>query len=917
MLLKRLYFLLGSFLLLNLIHGQVWNWIKNGPGQNFASIKGTAISLDRFMNHIIITGTDSSSYGMGGAPVSFYVAKYDQLGNLLWQREFKGTKHAYDIETDSNGNIYFLSEKFSSIDNQNVGITTAFCLVKLDPNGKLLWTSPISAVNRNKIFEFSTHKPIIEIDKSDNLFFAASIYTESFRFLDSLYSYQAVSSGDVFLARFDTDGKVKWSKRLIVGSGFNNYTGGVFDIDINNTGRLALAGFFEAGINIDGQSLSGISGTSNPLGRTPFLAVWDVATGIKHFAKSYKSNYTNNYITGIIIKDNGSVVSCARVRGGIFMLQDGTTLWGGTDIFFTSSTGNDNPSFKQLYSINNYHSLDFDNDATGNIYTSCAVMWANNGNTSDSFNIRIQKYDSSGNFLYHNTIDVLNKFGTPHAYFKIREGVVGVTGSVIPRFGNIKIGNNLIAGGADSVYTFVGSIIEENNLITGRLFYDLNGNGIKDLTETGLNNRRIASSPGSFEAYTYTNGDYKLYTDTGSFAVGIANIPRYHTLVPQFHNVTFGQYGLRKDSIDFALQPIPGIKDLRVDLFPLSIPRPGFPLDYFLVYSNIGTTAMSGTYSIQLTSDVEIKSFETPPVFNSGDSLAWSFADLKPGETRRNIIFCRLKPTVALGSIIANSAWIYPIINDTIPSDNLDTIKITVRGAYDPNDKIVGPSPSIIVDSAKAGKQYLEYMIRFQNTGTDTAFNVRVVDTLSSLLDINTFETVSSSHKFIINSKTKGVLEFYFPNILLPDSNVNEPASHGFIKFRIKPLTTISLSDTIKNDASIYFDYNLPVITNETIVSFRNNVITSTGNLPDLSKHLKVYPNPVRSVLYYQFRKNTFDNLIFRIYDMKGRLHILKSIPSNGSTIDGQLSIDFLAKGLYFLEIRGKKYVARRKFLKL
>jgi uncharacterized repeat protein (TIGR01451 family) len=914
MFLKRLFLLLSSLFFLNFVQGQVWKWIKNGPGQNFANIKGAAISLDRFMNHIIITGTDSSSYGMGGPPVSFYVSKYDQLGNLLWQREFKGTKHAYDIESDSNGNIYFLSEKFSSIDNQNVSIATPFCLVKLDPNGKLTWISTISAVNRDKIFEFSDHKPIIEIDKNDNLFFGASIYTGSFRFLDSLYSFPAGSSGDIFIARFDTDGKVKWSKRLIVGGDFN-YTGGVFDLDINNTGKIAVAGFFEASLNIEGQVLKGVSGTSNPLGRTPFLTVLNTATGNMYFAKIYKCTYTNNYITGIIMKDDGSVISCARVRGGVFMLQDGTTLWGGTDIFFTGSTGTDNPSFKSLYGDINYHSLDFDNDAAGNIYASCAVMWANNGNTSDSFNIRIQKYDSAGNFLYHSTIDLLNKFGTPHAYFKIRDDIVGVTGSVVPRFGNIKIGNNLITGGADSVYTFVGSIIGKNNLVTGRLFYDLNRNGVKDLSEIGLNNRLIATTPGTFGAYTHTNGDYGLYTDTGSFTIKVASIPLYHTVVPPSYPVSFNQYGQREDNKDFALQPIAGIKDLRIDLSPLDIARPGFPLDYFILYSNVGTTVMSGTYSIKLTSDIQIISSDSLPIFNNSDSLAWSFTDLKPGETRRNIIRSRLKATVALGTTFSNYAWIFPVLNDTVPSDNADSINITVRGSFDPNDKLVEPSSSVIFDLAKASKQYLEYMIRFQNTGTDTAFNIRIVDTLSSKLDINTFEVVSSSHKFIINNSAKGVMEFYFPNILLPDSNVNEPSSHGFIKFRIKPFSTVSLSDTIKNDASIYFDYNSPVNTNETVISFRNNIITSTNNLPDYSKYLKVFPNPAGPILFYEFRKTIPDDLKLRVYDIEGRLHLLKSIQNSGTIIRGQISLDILAKGMYFLEISGKKYVARRKFV--
>jgi hypothetical protein len=45
------------------------------------------------------------------------------------------------------------------------------------------------------------------------------------------------------------------------------------------------------------------------------------------------------------------------------------------------------------------------------------------------------------------------------------------------------------------------------------------------------------------------------------------------------------------------------------------------------------------------------------------------------------------------------------------------------------------------------------------------------------------------------------------------DSVHNEPKSHGYVVFRIKPLNTLATGDTIPNKAAIYFDYNAPVIT--------------------------------------------------------------------------------------------------------
>src|SRR5262249_52494444 len=159
--------------------------------------------------------------------------------------------------------------------------------------------------------------------------------------------------------------------------------------DINDQGKLAVVGFFDAVINIAGQSLSGVSGSSNPLGRTPFLTVLDALTGARIFAREYNSDYTNNYLTGVILKKNGNVISRARVRGGVFMLSTGATMPGGWDLLFTDNTGIDK-SFKQMHPSHNYYTLDFGQDSSGNIYSSCYVSNVNTPTQNDSFNIRIQ-----------------------------------------------------------------------------------------------------------------------------------------------------------------------------------------------------------------------------------------------------------------------------------------------------------------------------------------------------------------------------------------------------------------------------------------------------------------------------------------------------------------------------------------------
>src|SRR5690606_8518432 len=103
--------------------------------------------------------------------------------------------------------------------------------------------------------------------------------------------------------------------------------------------------------------------------------------------------------------------------------------------------------------------------------------------------------------------------------------------------------------------------------------------------------------------------------------------------------------------------------------------------------------------------------------------------------------------------------------------------------------------------------EWIDYTIRFQNTGTDTAFNVLITDTLPAYLDPGSFVVGAASHNFTWELRDAGTLKFSFPDILLPDSNANEAASHGFVSFRIKPREPVLPGTMIENFANIYFDF--------------------------------------------------------------------------------------------------------------
>ncbi|MGH1434284.1 MAG: DUF7619 domain-containing protein [Lewinella sp.] len=150
--------------------------------------------------------------------------------------------------------------------------------------------------------------------------------------------------------------------------------------------------------------------------------------------------------------------------------------------------------------------------------------------------------------------------------------------------------------------------------------------------------------------------------------------------------------------------------------------------------------------------------------------------------------------------------------------------------SYDPNIKTALPAgvgPEHLIDKDWT----LNYMIQFQNTGNDVAYEVVIADTLSEALDLSSIDVKGASHPFTWELTPEGALAFTFADILLPDSTTNEPGSHGFVAFSIAPKTSILPGETIENTAHIYFDFNDPIVTNTVDHTIRKPVVASSERL--------------------------------------------------------------------------------------
>ncbi|MBK8565461.1 MAG: T9SS type A sorting domain-containing protein [Saprospiraceae bacterium] len=236
--------------------------------------------------------------------------------------------------------------------------------------------------------------------------------------------------------------------------------------------------------------------------------------------------------------------------------------------------------------------------------------------------------------------------------------------------------------------------------------------------------------------------------------------------------------------------------------------------------------------------------------------------------------------------------------------DYVDIECVTISGPYDPNDK-QGLPLGVGDDHLIRPGTDIEYMIRFQNTGTDTAETVVIRDTLDQWLDPLSIEPGAASHPYRFDYFGEGgQIKFTFENIMLLDSNLNEPASHGFVKFRIKHLPNIPLGTDIHNQAAIYFDYNPPIFTNTTQHSIGEIFLLQSTSEPGFEHlNLTVKPNPVEGQATITVQgSEDLTGLHAELFDAFGRPVVNLAPTHDGFLLDR----GGLPSGIYFVRVVGK-----------
>lgn len=394
--------------------------------------------------------------------------------------------------------------------------------------------------------------------------------------------------------------------------------------------------------------------------------------------------------------------------------------------------------------------------------------------------------------------------------------------------------------------------------VSGIVYNDADQDCTLDASDYRLPYRVLTIEPGPTYAITDNHGRYATTLVNGNYTLS-QPLAEEAQLCPTSHPVPFALSGAAPeatiDLADSSLVP----HDISVSMWT-SDARPGFSTSVHIAVNN-NSAYPSGAVDIALSFD---------PILLSPSPAGgqWSFPSIAP-YAQVVVTFTAMVPAniALLGTTLNHGVAVTNSLNEINVINNHTATSVVVTGSYDPNDKIGRTSTDMAADIYFIDQdEWIDYTIRFQNTGTAAAETVVIRDTIAPDLDINSLRILGATHDFIPSFGADRALIFTFNNINLPDSTTDPAASQGSIHFRLKPVPEIEVGDMIQNTAGIYFDFNPPIITN----TATHTVEISTGITPPPKSTLQLMPNPAHDRLFVTLAANNTG--VAQILTIDGRM---------------------------------------------
>lgn len=877
---KTHIFLFFFCLFPSLLHSQIWDWGRQLStsaeiGWPFGDHVFSAVDP---LGNILSMGNavDTIYFGTSKLPPDQgFLAKYSPDGNLLWIRSLtdspcgRKTKVAA-VKTDENGNI------FAAYNCDALPSEFDFTIKKFDAQGRELFVIESYGSGSGIVND-------IELGPNGEIFAVGTLYDNENDTLN-VGGVGIIGTNNLrpFMFKIDAMGNGIWARtdetdslrgqalgnRIAVDKQGNSYLMGVtktdiefgngvsFDTNLNPPGQVFVVKFDPNGATLWGNVSNELSGQ----------------TASEEAREIVVDNEGHVFLAGNFADYFGWDTFYYRLPNlfyGNFLLclsDQGQSLWV-KHIEINGRFGPNNGGMAIDTVLDELYLMGVAGTATLDSlyfeYPNCRGLPNSQART------HVAAFDKNGNPKWLVGIPCMSPAG--------KKG--GGTEIVLDHKGGIYVSGVHEHGilGLDTLFSpirytpFLAKLLINEVSIRGKAFRDFNGNGIQDGLDEGIPEVLLESSPLNLLSITDSSGEFDFGVDLNTHTVSLPTVPQHHTLVGQnSYTVVPMSLGETIDGHTFALKPTANIQDLEITISPLTRLRPGFQARYEIVCKNVGSVMQTSNLSFvhpevltYLNSSLSFTSYDP-----ATSTMNWDLGNIEPFQSKKIQVTFQVTDTARLGRTFTHYVQIFPISGDVEPQDNTFSLAQTVRGSYDPNDKQTLSGKSITPQMIR-DRDPIDYLIRFQNTGTDTAFTVVVEDIISPKLDVETFQMIDASHDYQLSINEDGLFSWRFDNILLPDSNINEALSHGYIRFNMAAHSNLVLGDTILNQAAIYFDYNAPVITNtvKTPIAFPISI------KPKVNKDLRlnIYPNPGegQQTLLLEVPKPGIWNL--NIFDIFGR----------------------------------------------
>ncbi len=363
----------------NNINYQLGKHLSTAYSDRFYKIK-----IDVFGNFIF---GGSKGYGTNDGDAILY--KYDSDGNFKWVNtpaESSGYDGIYGLETDVVGNIYITGQYYSSAFNSSLASNGGddIFVAKYNPDGDLLWARSAGGVN----YDYGSD---VTVDDLGNVYVLG--------FFKGTSNWSGISKtsspqGDMFIAKYDNNGNIKWVRTGNVGS--NNY---LYEISVDKSGNSYVSANFSDSLEFEGSPVvSSVGGTDI------FIVKYDT-DGNYSWIKTAGGSLDDGG-NSVVVDNEGNLIVAGYFRDNAQFGYKNLTSHGTFDIFSAKYSADGNLLWvKQLGGTGSQTAWGVCTDEKNNCYL---TGWFSGSGALDNTSIvsegaedaYIIKYDRNGNLIW-------------------------------------------------------------------------------------------------------------------------------------------------------------------------------------------------------------------------------------------------------------------------------------------------------------------------------------------------------------------------------------------------------------------------------------------------------------------------------------------------------------------------------------